>query len=76
MDQDRTSRYSFIFDNELFLNIGRLIGVGILLGIAYFTSQTTALIYGSVAIAVIHLLLVVIFLVTQKRKLLIRLNSF
>lgn len=66
MGENKESRYSFIFDDELFLDSGRLVGIGVVLGIACLTSQTTALIYGSVVVAGIHLVLISIFLLTRK----------
>ncbi len=61
MGQDSTMRYSFIFDNELFLNIGRLIAIGILFLFSYFQTETSTLIFGSVAIAGLHLFIMAAF---------------
>lgn len=37
------NQYALIFDNELFFNIGRIMGMGIFFGLSYFTSQEISL---------------------------------
>lgn len=66
---DITSRYSFIFDNEVFLNFGRILSLLIIIGLAFFTSKITTLVYGQILIGVVHIILLVSFLsvVTQQR---------
>jgi YQGE family putative transporter len=67
MGADRQSRYSFVFDSELYLNIGRLMSIAIVLGIAFMVSEKAALIGGSIVIAALHLVLILCFLVRRKR---------
>jgi len=54
--------YSFIFDSELFLNIGRLIGIGIIVIFAAFISETVGLFVAPVIIALLHVGIVSRFL--------------
>jgi YQGE family putative transporter len=59
---DTSSRYSFIFDNEVFLNLGRILSLLIIIGIAFFTSKITTLVYGQILLGIIQILLVVSFI--------------
>lgn len=61
-DNPSTHRYSFIFDNELFLNIGRLISFAFIL-ICIFSGQIThALFYISLFAGIVQIILIRIFL--------------
>lgn len=57
MSNNTTSRYSFIFDNELFLNIGRLLSLFIVIGFTLLVSSITALIYSQIFIGIVLMFL-------------------
>jgi len=59
---DGRIRYSFIFDNELFLNTGRLVAIVLFVTPTLFGSELYALIYGPLLVAAAQLL----FLVTLR----------
>lgn len=61
MGERTDSRYSYIFDNELFLNIGRIIGVGIIICLAVFGSQKIGLFYGPLVVSALHVIFLLIF---------------
>lgn len=54
MDGDMEARYSFVFDNELFLNMGRLVATGIffILLLTFGWGSWQALIYGPLFVAI------------------------
>ncbi len=54
-------RYSFIFDNELFLNIGRMLGISIIIGLAMLVSEKAGFFYGPLIISALHLVFVLSF---------------
>lgn len=51
-------RYSFIFDNEAFLNLGRVTGIILVMAIALITSQTNAIIYGPLILGGLQLMII------------------
>lgn len=53
------NQYAFIFDNELFFNIGRILGMGIFFGLSYFTSQELSLRLTPLIAAVLQFVLLV-----------------
>ena len=46
MGDNKNDGYSFVFDNELFLNVGRLIGIAGVLGIGVLFSERQGMLYG------------------------------
>lgn len=54
MGTDEELRYSFIFDNELVLNFGRLIGIGLILISVYFGSHSSGIFYGPLLAVVVQ----------------------
>jgi len=69
------SRYSFIIDNELFLNISRMVGAGLIVGLTVFGSQRFGLFYGPLAIAILHVVFIIIFLRKQNNRLTLETNT-
>lgn len=57
-----SSSYAFIIDNELFLNIGRMIGAIMVIGLVVFVSQRAGLFYGPLLIALLHGIFTIFFL--------------
>ena len=57
MKNDANSLYSFIFDNELFLNIGRLISLLIVVGFSFWALGYKVLIYSQVSIGIVFILI-------------------
>ncbi len=68
MGDEKNSGYSFIFDNELFLNIGRLIAVGIVIVLALAISEKTSLFIAPAVIASLHVILVIIFRIRNRNE--------
>jgi YQGE family putative transporter len=66
MAGDATKRYSFIFDNELFLNTGRIIGIVAILILAHRVSESSALLYGPLIIAIFHILFLMPFFIKKE----------
>jgi YQGE family putative transporter len=60
------SRWAFIVDNELFMNVGRMIAIGVLLGLVAVFSQKVSLFYGQLVIAFLQLFFVSIFFIKKK----------
>lgn len=56
------SLYAFIIDGEVWINTGRVIGIGLLLAIAFMYSQKISLVYGPVSIALVQIVFVALFL--------------
>lgn len=54
MNGDETARYSFVFDNELVLNLGRVVGIVILLVFSAVWSSGVALTVGLLAVSLIQ----------------------
>ncbi|MDA8611394.1 MFS transporter [Candidatus Pacebacteria bacterium] len=59
---DASLRYSFIFDNEFFLNTGRVGGVLIVILLVYVFSETNMLVYGPIIVALLQVFLLFVFL--------------
>jgi YQGE family putative transporter len=68
MNGDEGIRFSFVFDNEFFLNFGRVVGITLVIMIAFFGSMTTALFYSPLLVGVIQLILVLIILSSRLKK--------
>lgn len=57
MDGDTESRYSFIVDNEVFLNLGRVCTALFVIGAALLLSTSAALFYAPLIIGIVQVLL-------------------
>lgn len=66
MAGDENSRYSFVFDNELFLNIGRVCSILAAGSVAVFFTQKSGLIYAPLMAGVVQLSLIG-FIVLRRR---------
>jgi MFS family permease len=58
--------YSFIFDNELFLNAGRIIGGGLLIATVVYGSESFGLFYGQLFVVAAHCLALILFFVLRR----------
>ncbi|MDP9249356.1 MAG: hypothetical protein M3M85_02520 [bacterium] len=62
MNGKNEERYSLIFDNELFLNIGRLLGISIIVGLVFFSSERTGFFYAPLIFSALHLIFLMLFM--------------
>jgi len=68
MSKNINSRYSFIFDNEVFLNFGRILSLFIVISFSFLISGATALIYSQFFIGTIQIFLLLIFFVLVRKE--------
>jgi MFS transporter, YQGE family, putative transporter len=66
MAGNQHQRYSFIFDNELFLNIGRVVAMLVIIGIALGISQIAGLLDGIFLAGSIQFILLLVILVRRR----------
>lgn len=67
MSGDEKEEYSFIFDNEFFLNFGRVLGILILVLLAYLFSQSFALKFGPLSVGIFQLILLSCYFYLKKK---------
>ncbi len=67
MDRDEGMRYTFIFDNELFLNSGRVCGILLVIGMTVFVSQRFGLLYGPLFAGLVQLAFMLGLFISRKR---------
>lgn len=67
MAGDTSLRYAFTFDNEFLLNVGRVIGIGIMLIVAETTTASFGIMHGPIIAGILQAILLGIFLLRGKK---------
>ncbi|MFA7193615.1 MAG: MFS transporter [Candidatus Paceibacterota bacterium] len=67
MSNNEKEEYSFIFDNEFFLNFGRVVGILVFVLLVYVFSQSFALKFGPLLVGLLQLVLLSFYLCLNKR---------